>query len=210
MGLTDKQIGEVLDRHVLHPTCSTWRAERLELHKKWTAWIHPDKIRALADQELRDHFLDYFNSGAGRHPFVAIYRDRIAANIPRLRKTIAFLIDSNVPLCARIDQVLNGNYKIEGFGKALATSILMDLDPFRYPTWNSKVEDGLTELGRCPAFGPWDSDSHRYLRFQKTIGRIRRIRPVLTFIELDHFFHLAAKDPFCRGSIARRAVSNKR
>ncbi|MGC8620234.1 MAG: hypothetical protein ACP5LA_07040, partial [Thermoplasmata archaeon] len=144
MNLSDEQIKLLLNKFVASEEAKTWIQQRWEDHKRWKEWIDINKLNNLSDDELKNRFLEYFNEGAGRHPFNHIYRDRIVRDINKFRETMKFLLDESIPVKERLNEILNKNgaYHIEGIGKGFATSILMDLDPYRYATWNNKTNLG--------------------------------------------------------------------
>lgn len=196
MNLTNDNIANLIDTFVLGDR-SGYREQRLADHTKWKQWIDPARIPALSDAELETAFREYFNAGAGRYSFNAIYRDRIIRDVSRFRKVLLFLLDESVPVKDRLDDVLGkaGKHHIEGLGKGLATSFLTDLDPQKYPTWNNKAEMGLNALGRMPKLRNNDSWGTLYLLVLKAIQDIRELRPQLNFIEIDHLLHIVSAEP---------------
>ena len=146
----------------------------------------------LSNDELKAKFLEYFNEGAGRHPFNAVYRDRIIRNIKKFREVMKFLLDESIPIKRRLNEILNreGKFHIEGIGKGLATSILMDLDPQKYATWNNRTEMGLEALGLTPQFTRGDDWGARYEKVMKAIRYIKDLKPEFSFLEVDHFLHI--------------------
>lgn len=196
MDLTNDNIAMLIDRFVVGDR-SGYREQRLADHARWKQWIDPTKITALPDAELETAFREYFNAGAGRYSFNAIYRDRIIRDVSRFRKVLLFLLDESVAAKDRLDDVLgkSGKHHIEGFGKGLATSFLTDLDPRKYPTWNNKAEMGLNALGRMPKLRNNDSWGTLYMLIVKAIQDIRELRPQLNFIEIDHLLHIVSAEP---------------
>ena len=81
MKLSDKQIKLLLDKFVASEEAQAWIKQRREDHKRWKERIDPNKLDTLSDDELKSRFLEYFNEGAGRHPFNAVYRDRIVRDV---------------------------------------------------------------------------------------------------------------------------------
>lgn len=196
MKLSDDQIKLLLDRFVSSETAQAWRNQRREDNKRWTEWIDPEKIKNLSDEELKKAFLDYFNEGAGRHPFNAVYRDRIVRDMERFRKTVAFLLDETIPVNKRLDQVLErgGKYRMEGIGKGLATSFLMDLDPEKYATWNNKTDMGLNALGVRPTFDRGESWGSCYQKIMGVLSHIKSLKQGLNFLDVDHFLHIVSAE----------------
>jgi hypothetical protein len=210
MKISDQQVKILIDKFVSAEQAKAWREQRIADHKKWKEWIDPGKIDPLPDEELRNRFLEYFNQGAGRHGFNAIYRDRIVRDIKRFRNAMKFLIDESIPIKQRIEGVIdsNGVWHIEGIGKGLATSILMDLDPKKYATWNNKTNMGLDALGRTPKFERGDSSGERYKKVMNIIQGINDLKPDLSFIEIDHFLHIVSAEE--EGKEAIKALTEGR
>jgi len=196
MKLSDEQTKLLLDKFVSSESAQTWRDQRREDNKRWKEWIDPEKIETLSDEELKQRFLEYFNEGAARHPFNAVYRDRIVRDIDRFRKTMAYLLDETIPINKRLDEVLNhdGKYHIEGVGKGLATSFLMDLDPEKYATWNNKIDMGLSALGIQPTFERGESWGSRYQKVLEVLTHIKSLKPVLNFLDVDYFLHIVSAE----------------
>ena len=196
MKLSDEQIKILIAKFIISEQSKPWREQRLNDHKRWKAWIDSEKIISLSDAELKNRFLQYFNEGAGRHGFNAVYRDRIVRDINKFRKTLKCLLDESVPVDTRLNGVLDsdGKYHIEGLGKGLATSILMDLDPERYATWNNKTEMGLEALGVAPEFGRGGTWGDWYKKVLDVLNHIKDLRPGLSFLEIDHFLHIVSAE----------------
>lgn len=194
MKLSDEQIKLLLDKFVASEEAQAWIKQRWEDHKRWKEWIDPDKLNTLSDDELKNRFLEYFNKGAGRHPFNAVYRDRIVRDIKKFREVMKFLLDESIPVKKRLNEILNrdGRFHIEGIGKGLATSILMDLDPQKYATWNNKTNMGLEALGLTPQFARGDDWGTRYEKVMEVIRHIRDLKPEFSFLEVDHFLHIVS------------------
>ena len=194
MKLCDEQIKFLLDKFVAPEKAQAWIKQRWEDHKRWKEWIDPDKLDTLSDDELKSRFLGYFNEGAGRHPFNAVYRDRIVRDIKKFREVMNFLLDESIPVKKRLNEILSrdGRFHIEGIGKGLATSILMDLDPQKYATWNNKTNMGLEALGLTPQFARGDDWGKRYEKVMEVIGQIWDLKPEFSFLEVDHFLHIVS------------------
>ena len=107
MKLNDEQIKLLLDKLVASEEAQAWVKQRWEDHKRWKEWIDPDKLDTLSDDELKSRFLEYFNEGAGRHPFNAVYRDRIVRDIKKFREVMKFLLDESIPIKRRLNEILS-------------------------------------------------------------------------------------------------------
>lgn len=190
MALTDEQIQRALD----------WFANSSEIYRNWAPsrkiflqennkWIQPESIKNLSDEELERKFLDYFNNNT-RQVLNKIYRDRIIRDKKRFRDVMAFALDESVDIKTRLDEILDGSYHIEGFGRAILTSFLMDFKPEKYCLWNNKTEMGFAVLG-------WEVYENRdpwgvaYLKVLETLQRLRDLNAEynLSFGDVDLFLH---------------------
>jgi hypothetical protein len=196
MKLTNEQVAKLIDMFVLSESAKSWREGRLRDHQRWRAWVDPSRINSLTDDELKGYFLQYFNEGAGRHPFNAIYRDRIVRDMKRFRSTMLFLLDESLEVTQRLNGVLEagGTHHIQGIGKGLATSLLMDLDPNKYATWNNKTEMGLESLGRMPEFDRGDANGQKYAKVLEELKSMKSSRPDINFVDFDHLLHIVAAE----------------
>src|SRR4030067_1655315 len=153
-------------------------------------WIQPDIIRKLSDDDLEEKFLGYYNSGGGRQSLNRIYRDRIIREKRRFRDMILSLFNEDIDIQERIDQVLRGNYRVEGFGKAILTSFLMDYNPNKYCLWNNKTEMGFSVIG-WNVYESADSLGVAYSKVLMALQKLRGLKPEfnLSFGDIDLFLH---------------------
>lgn len=171
-------------------------------------WIKPNIIQNMSDEELESKFLEYYKSGGGRQAFNPIYRDRIIRDKKRFTQTLLYLLDESVDIKERIDQVLNGTYHIEGFGRAIASSFLMDWNPNKYSLWNEKIGKGFSVLG-WEIHERGDSDGTTYTKVIQALKKLKGLCPKfnLEFLDIDLFLHtISAED---EGSKAVETITNK-
>ncbi|MDV2495789.1 MAG: endonuclease NucS [bacterium] len=206
MKLSDQHIKLLLEKFVNAPESQQWRDQRKSDHLLWDQWVNQETVQKLSDEELKQRFLEYFHAGAGRHPFNHIYRDRIIRDPKKFRDTLTFLLDETISLKERINEVLNknGKHHIEGLGRGLTTSLLMDLNPQQYVTWNNKTDKGLETLGCQPSFERGDDWGTKYEKILEAIREIQSLNPQSNFLEIDHFLHIVAVEP--EGQEAVRAL----
>jgi len=75
-------------------------------------------------------------------------RKKIIRDKKRFRNTLLYLLNEEKDIKERVDLILDSKeYRIEGFGKAIATSFLMDFDIAKYCLWNNKTEMGFSVIG---------------------------------------------------------------
>jgi len=197
MKLSDEQIQKLLKWFMnFSETKKRWSEDRKNAIEENHKWIQPDIIQKMSDEELETKFSEYYKSGGGKQTLTQIYRDRIIRDKKRFRETILYLLDEDVDVKERIDQALGGKYRIEGFGKAILTSFLMDYNPDKYCLWNNKTEMGFSVLG-WKIYESKDSRGAAYLKVLKALQKIRDLRPEfsLTFDDIDLFLHtISAED----------------
>jgi predicted nuclease of restriction endonuclease-like (RecB) superfamily len=207
MKLSDEQIRKLLDWFVnSSETKKKWSEHRKNAHEENHKWIQPDVIRKMTDEELDTRFLEYYKTGGGRQSLNQIYRDRIIRDKKRFRETILYLLDEGISIEKRIDQILDGKYRIEGFGKAILTSFLMDFNSDKYCLWNNKSEMGFSVLG-WKVYEEKDSWSGAYLKVLNALQRLKEINPEfnLAYADIDMFLHtISAED---EGIEAVRAIT---
>jgi len=197
--LPEEKIKKLLEWFVNE---SSTRKNFLEYRKKTSEenhkWIQPDVIAKISDEEFENKMLEYYNTGGGRKALNPIFRDRIIRNKKRLRETILFLLNEEIDIKQRLDEILdpNGKYHIEGFGKSIATSLLMDFEPTKYCLWNNKTERGLGVLGFEKVYENSDLWGNAYLKVLDTLKKLIAIKPEsnLTFEEIDLFLHTIAAE----------------
>lgn len=121
--------------------------------------------RPELDRELRSLTSPEPISPAGLDAYLTAHPDALSGNaeadicpkhrafaedVPRLRETMSALMDPDVDVTTRLDEVLKGRYHLKGFGKATATVILQ--------CWN----DGQEETGG-PKYSIWSGHTERAL-----------------------------------------------
>jgi len=197
MKLSDEQIQKLLKWFMnLSETKKRFSEDRKNAIEENHKWIQPDMIQKMSDEELETKFSEYYKSGGGKQTLNQIYRDRIIRDKKRFRETILYLLDENVDVKERIDQVLGGKYRIKGFGRAILTSFLMDYNLDKYCLWNNKTEMGFSVI-EWKIYESKDSRGTAYLKVLKALQKIRDLRPEfsLTFDDVDLFLHtISAED----------------
>jgi len=199
MLLTETQIKKLLEWFMNDSeTKKNWYEKRIKFSKENRQWIQPKIINRMSDEALKENFLEYFNSGGGRQSLNAIYRDRIIRDVKKFRKTLLFSLNENIDLKVRIDEILKpkGEYHIEGFGKAILTSFLMDYNPEKYCLWNNKTEMGFSALG-WKVYESKDLWASAYIRVLDALDKIKETysEGKLNYENIDLFLHtISAED----------------
>ena len=207
MSLADEQIQKLLEWFI---NSSETRRKWVEYRKKSLEenhkWVQPNVIQKMPDIELETKFLEYYKTGGGRQSLNQINRDRIIRDKKRFRETILHLFDESIDIKNRINDTLGGKYRIEGFGKAIATSFLMDYNPTKYCLWNNKTELGISVLG-WKVYENKDSWGTAYQKILETLQNLINLELELnlTFDDIDLFLHtISAEDEGIRAVKAIR------
>lgn len=197
MGLSDEQIKELLQ----------WFVDESESYKEWGErrrkaslenheWIQPHVIQSMSDVELEKRFLHYYNTDAGyKQGLNKLNRDRIIRDKAKFRETVAYLLNERVGIAERINEVLDGKYRILGFGRGIITSMLMDFNVEKYTIWNKKTEMGMNALGiEYKTRG--DSHGVSYSKILEQLQKLISLMPEanLNFDNIDFFLHVIAAE----------------
>jgi hypothetical protein len=131
---------------------------RDEVLARYQPIFAPANLTNLTEEEFRS-FLYIENN---KH-WTGLYRQvgRLTQNMEALRHTLGVLLDEQQPLARRFDDALG---RIKGFGKALASAILLVAYPDRYGVWNNTSESALKMLGIWPQFERGMSVGQKYER----------------------------------------------
>jgi hypothetical protein len=198
-GLSEERLGLLLSSPPIIQELERERAKRHKAHQRWHEWLNPNTLTTMSDEQLKKQFIDYYETGAGRHSFNQINRDRIVREVNRFRNFLSFLLDESIDTKIRLDKTLDkkGEFYVEGVGKALVTSFLVDHDPVKYCVWNNKVEQGLEALGMLPPSSRGEKMSDRYLKILAQSNHIMNLspEPYNNIIDLNHIFHIIAATP---------------
>jgi len=127
----------------------------------------PEHIPQLTEEEFKPFLLDRNN-----HHWSGLHRQggRLCSDMPRLRKTLALLLDESLPIHERLDKVVGS---IKGMGKAIATAILFIACPDRYGIWNRTSQSGMIKLGVWPSFDRGESFGRQYIRVNQILLQLR-------------------------------------
>lgn len=192
MDMSDDQVKRLLEWFANESeTKKNWAEERRNASEENNKWIQPEQVKEMSDDELEKRFLEYYKGGTGKKQRLnQIYRDRIIRDKKRFREVLLYLLDEGIDIRERMNQILDGGHKIEGFGKAIATAFLMDFDQSKYCLWNDKTDSGFKVLGRKVYEGK-DSPGTAYEKVLKAHQEIKDLRPDLNlaFLETDLFLH---------------------
>lgn len=199
MHLSDEKIGKLLEWFESSSQMrAKWLPKRLNAIKKNHDWIKPEIIEDMSDEELKNRYLDYFNSGTGeKQSLNYINRDRPIKNINKFRQTIIYLLNEKIPIDKRLNSILDGKMHVDRMGKALVTAFLMDFNPEKYCLWNGKTEDGFKVLGwENEYYEKGDKSGAVYLKVLQLLNKLKNLKPELnlTLTDVDLFLHTIAAE----------------
>jgi len=191
MGLTNEQIKELLGWFMNESNLmKTWEEKRKKGIEENHKWIQPDVIKAMPDDELKVRYLKYFNSNVGdKQNLIKIQRDRIIRDVTQFRKTIYYLLDESIDIKERINEILNGGHKINGFGRGILTAFLSDFNHMEAKHKDARItEDTIQEIDEAVG--------------SRVGNRVFIIAPALTFdfqqdyIDFDKVRYYALRIPY--------------
>jgi hypothetical protein len=194
--LNEEQIKYLILKFKESNTYLKWHKHRVECHQFNSKWINPDAIQSMSDDELRQKFLEYYKGGEGRQTFNQIYRDRIVRDISQFRTMLLYLLNEKIPIEQRFQSVVEGDYHIEGIGKGLASTLLMDFNMDKYCLWNNKTEMGLNVLG----WKVYDRSDDVGIKYVKVLTALKKLRDEIapeikmTFDDVDFFLHFISAE----------------
>jgi len=87
-----------------------------------------------------------------------------------LREALALLVDQSQPLANRLDKATT---MVSGFGKNIASAILLVAFPEQYGVWNNRSEANMKRLGIWPEFDRGESFGNRYAKVNDVLLQLR-------------------------------------
>lgn len=125
-----------------------------------------ENIPILSEEDFRS-FLYFENN---RH-WSGLYRHvtTLSEDMEALRETLAILLDPVRPLASRYDEAVG---RIKGFGKALATALLLVSSPNEYGVWNNTSENALRQLGLWQDFVRGRTPGQQYEQINRLLVQI--------------------------------------
>jgi HKD family nuclease len=114
------------------------------------------------------------------------WRDGVFKQQIRLRRALAHLVDERVSVEERVNSVLKGANRINGFGQGGISKILIAANPKKWPVLNGPVETTLKFFGYEAPRGL--SIGQKYKVFAEFLERFKAKTGARDFIALDAFF----------------------
>jgi len=142
-------------------------ATRDQVFARYRPIFSSDHVRSLSKDEYTS-FLYFENNGH----WSGLYRKGLqaAADMDKLRATLAILLDETEPIENRFRQALDN---VKGLGKGTATGILTVAYPDVYGVWNNTSESGLREIGVWPDFDRGEGIGSRYAKVNSLLTRLK-------------------------------------
>jgi hypothetical protein len=140
---------------------------RDEVLARYQPVFSPERVRQITEDEFRSFLLLENN-----HHWTGLHRQgpRICADMKRLRKALATLVDESEPIAERLD---NATQLISGMGKNIASAILIVTRPEAYGVWNNRSEANLKRLDIWPVFDRGESFGSRYVKVNRVLVELR-------------------------------------
>jgi hypothetical protein len=122
-----------------------------------------ENIPNLSEEEFRS-FLYFENN---RH-WSGLYRKGLAVceDMDLLRASLSILLEPTLPLSERYNKAVT---KIKGFGKALATAILLVSSPDKYGVWNNTSERALKHVNLWQEFVRGKTPGQQYEQINRLL-----------------------------------------
>ena len=110
-------------------------------------------------------------------------------DMPLLRNSLMHILDDNLPIVSRMDDVLSGTYSIKGLGKGTLTAVLLTSYPESHSVWNGKSEAAMKCLGIWPSFERGSSNGVRYKKLNQICFELSKLIGIGLW-ELDGLWHV--------------------
>jgi hypothetical protein len=118
----------------------------------------------------KEEFVSFLYLENNRH-WSGLYRTGLGAakDMKALRRALAILLDEGQSLSERFPQALS---MVKGFGKGIATGILVVANPTKYGVWNNTSEAGMRKAGLWPDVDRGEGVGRRYERINEILVRL--------------------------------------
>jgi hypothetical protein len=153
-----------------HFDISHVRTAREEARTRYATMFSPELVRSTD----RDTLLGLLRDVNPHHKMGHGRGVPKASDTTRLQEALAILVDEQVPLKDRLDQLRppGGGTMVKGFGPSAITSVLHLIDPERYGILNSTSENVLRRLGVYPELPGSSSFAVRYEAVNRVLLRL--------------------------------------
>jgi len=138
------------------------RGAKDEVLARYQPMFAPENVYKLSSEDFCS-FLLFRNN---RH-WDSVHRQggAMTADMPKLRQALTVLLDENVDIRSRLDQLrpASGEPMVKGLGRAVITAILQVMYPDKYGVWNNTAESGMKQLDLWPQMPRGASFGERYV-----------------------------------------------
>lgn len=147
-----------------------------------------DKIKELTLEEAKRIYDEMTVGGPRLYP-----KTYINNGFEKIKKSLNYLLHDNAPLELRFYNFVansDSEYRLEGVGKAFASTALLLIDRNNYGIWNSAVDGGLKKLGILLKKEKGENVGNTYI---KVIKALKDLQDKCNFADLsmvDEFIEL--------------------
>lgn len=147
-----------------------------------------DKIKELTLEEAKRIYDEMTVGGPRLYP-----KTYINNGLEKIKKSLNYLLHDNAPLELRFYNFVansDSEYRLEGVGKAFASTALLLIDRNNYGIWNSAVDGGLKKLGILLKKEKGENVGNTYI---KVIKALKDLQDKYNFADLsmvDEFIEL--------------------
>lgn len=161
-------------------------SEELDTISKYGRKFHLENINRLT----KDDFVDFFRFKNNNHwKYISRHVNTVTNNMNKLKLAIKHLLDENLPMVDRYNDVIanNGKMHITQFGRAKATPILFLAYPESYCVYNDIVEKAMKRLDIFPEISVKDTEGEIYQKINNIVLDISK-KYELSIWKIDHLW----------------------
>lgn len=174
-----------------------WNTSEQQVVGRYGKLFNPKNLDRLTKEDFKSFLLIKNNLH-----WEGIHRqgNMITSNMDVLINCLKQLLNENLPLKERLDQIFNvkgrGEYAIRGLGKAVITPILLVVYPNKYGVWNTRSEDALKKLNLFPEFSRKDTFADKYMKINSLLNELAE-KHSISLWQLDGIFgEISGRSPF--------------
>jgi len=161
--------------------------EREKSRKLKETLLNHDYLAAASDDALVKDILSYSKTLEGPAK-IKIGLPRVTGRINNLRHNLNYLLDSHDDPFSKVENILDGEYKIPIFAKAFWTPLFQAHYPNLLPNWNNKTEQFFNKVGIIPKKSKL-SVREKYEKISEAFLYLLKVDPEQDFFTLNHLMH---------------------
>lgn len=165
---------------------------------------HPEAIDKLTIEDAEKIYREMAVGGPRLYP-----RTFKENGIEKIRESFKYLLFGKEPLEERFYNFVenpDSEYRLNGVGRAFASTLLFLLDHKNYGIWNSAIDGGLEILGLLP---PKEKNENKGQRYVKIVGVLKDLAQQCGFEDLslvDEFVELIFHEKIGAGIIPESQI----